>query len=240
MTAPQPHAAEPADYCRSLIAGADEDFHLSINYAPPGTRVRLAALFAFLIELRRIPASVSEAPLGEIRLQWHREALDEIAAGHQPRAHPVIAALASSGAVPAARVELETMIDARARLLYEPAFNSLDDLRTFVEDAEAPIASLALGDAAPEVKAAARALGHAHALARLTPALAPAFAKEAAAAALDLRARHAAMFREMPAETFGCVAFLALTRGHAARTRGEAWPVMKRVALFRAVAAGRV
>ncbi|HBS32180.1 MAG TPA: phytoene/squalene synthase family protein, partial [Parvularcula sp.] len=53
-----------------LVAAADEDFRLSLNYAAPADRARLAALFAFLIELRRIPSSVSEAALGEIRLQW--------------------------------------------------------------------------------------------------------------------------------------------------------------------------
>ena len=239
MTAPQPHAPAPDGYCRDLIAGADEDFHLSLGYAPPAARPRLAALFGFLVELRRIPAAVSEAPLGEIRLQWHREALDEIVAGRPPRAHPVVAALAASGAVPAARVTLEGMIDARARLLYEPAFRSVDDLRMFLAAAEAPMARLALGAADPCVTAAAQALGEAHALARLAPALAPSLAQDAAAAALALYAQHAPALSGLAADAFGAVAYLALTRGHAARPGGEVWPVMKRLALFKAVATGR-
>ncbi len=239
MTAPEPHAADPLDYCRRLIAEADEDFHLSVNYAAAADRGRLAALFAFLIELRRIPAAVSEAPLGEIRLQWHREALDEIAAGKRPRAHPVIEALAATGAARAARARLEAMIDARARLLYEPAFRSLDDLRVFLRGAEAPMAALALYDADVGTTAAATGLGEAHALARLAPSFAPALASEAALAALELRARHAPALAGLTADQFGRIAFLALTRGHAARPGGEAWPLMKRVALFQAVAAGR-
>lgn len=229
----------PDSYCVGLIAGADEDFRLSLNYAPAGDRSRLAALFAFLIELRRIPASVSEAPLGEIRLQWHREALDEIVAGQRPRAHPVIEALAASGAVPPAHATLERMIDARARMLYEPQFKSVDDLRSFLRDAEAPMAVLALGDATAPAAAAAQVLGEAHALARLAPALAPGLAKEAAGAALDLRAQHAPALAGLAAGAFGRVAYLALTRGHAARPAGEAWPVMKRIALVAAVAAGQ-
>jgi len=240
MPASDNSGATPADYCRRLIAQADEDFHLSLNYAPAAARARLAALFAFLIELRRIPAWVSEAPLGEIRLQWHREALDEIVAGKAPRAHPVIGALAASGAVVGARKMLETLIDARARLLYDQAFTTVEDLGAFLRDAEAPIAELALGPVDPAMARAARHLGEAHALARLAPALAPKLAAEAAATALALRAEHAPLLATLPASLFGRIAFLALIRGHAARQSGAAWPVMKRIALFQAVAAGRV
>lgn len=237
---PSDIADDPVAYCRAAVAAADEDLSLSLNYAAPADRPRLAALFAFTVELRRIPASVSEAPLGEIRLQWHREALDEIIAGDRPRAHPVIAALAASGAVAGARGRLETMIDARARLLYEPAFTTLDEFSGYVADAEAPLASLALGDAAAEECAAAHALGQAHALARLAPAFAPGFAKDAARLARDLHATHAPMLSDLSPAAFGRIAYLTLTRGHAARPGGEAWPIMKRLALFRAVAAGRV
>lgn len=226
-------------YDRGLIAGADEDLHLSLNYAALQDRPRLAALFAFMIELRRIPASVSEAPLGEIRLQWHREALDEIVAAKRPRAHPVVTALANAVDVAAARPVLETMIDARARLLYEPQFGSLGDFRAFIAAAEAPLAVLSLGAADPRHAAAALGLGEAHALARLAPALAPPLANDAARAAMALVAEHAPAMTSLSAEAFGRVAYLALARGHAKRPDGAAWPVMKRLALMKAVATGR-
>ncbi len=236
----QPDAADdPAAYCRAAVASADEDLSLSLNYAAPADRTRLAALFAFAVELRRIPASVSEAPLGEIRLQWHREALDEIVAGERPRAHPVIAALAASGAGVGARGLLETMIDARARLLYEPQFMGLDDFRRFLANAEAPLAELALGEARAEERDAVRALGEAHALARLAPSFAPDLAADAARAALDLHATHAPALAGLAPPAFGRIAYLALTRGHAKRADGAAWPVMKRLAIAQAVARGR-
>jgi 15-cis-phytoene synthase len=222
-----------------MIAAADEDLTLSLNYAAPADQPRLAALFAFLIELRRIPAAVSEAPLGEIRLQWHREALDEIGAGKRPRAHPVVAALAASGPAPRARALLEAMIDARARLLYEKQFAAMDDLRGFLAEAEAPLAELALGDAPESERAAARALGQAHALARLAPALAPGLAADAVRQALELRRRHAPALGALSGEAFGRIAYLALIRGHAARPHGGEWRIMKRLSLFRAVALGK-
>lgn len=239
MTPPDA-AVDPAAYCRAAVASADEDLSLSLNYAAPADRPRLAALFAFAVELRRIPASVREAPLGEIRLQWHREALDAIVAGERPRAHPVIAALAVSGAVAGARGLLETMIDARARLLYEPQFTALDHLRRFLADAEAPLAELALGESRGEDRASVRALGEAHALARLAPSFAPALANAAARLALDLHAAHAPALAGLTPPAFGRIAYLALTRGHAARPQGGEWPVMKRLALVRAVARGRL
>jgi len=239
MSATDQFVAPPAGYCFGLVSEADEDFRLSLRYAPKAEQSRLAALFAFLIELRRIPASVSEAPLGEIRLQWFREALDEIVAGQPPRAHPVIAALAESGAAPAARPLLETLIDARARLFYDRTFATLDDLRAFLRDAEAPMAELAIGRSAPDLAAALRSLGEAHALARLAPAFAPALASDAARLALALRREIAPALAGLPADDFGCVAFLSLVRGHAARPHGQAWPVMKRLVLARSVALGR-
>ncbi len=238
MTQPDA-AADPAAYCCAAVASADEDLALSLNYAVSADRARLAALFAFAVELRRIPARVSEAPLGEIRLQWHREALDEIVAGERPRAHPVIAALAASGVVGRARGLFETMIDARARLLYEPQFKTLDDLRGFLADAEAPLAELALGEASSEERKAVRALGEAHALARLAPSFAPDLAADAARASLDLLAQHAPALTALTPSAFGRIAFLALTRGHAGRPDGAAWPVMKRLVIAQAVARGR-
>ena len=111
-------ADTPADglgHCVEIIRAGDEDLFLSLGYALEADRARLAALFAFQIELRRIPVIVSEPPLGEIRLQWWREALGEIASGAAPRAHPVVSLLAASGALDSETRELaERLIEARA------------------------------------------------------------------------------------------------------------------------------
>ncbi|MFN0023743.1 MAG: squalene/phytoene synthase family protein [Parvularculaceae bacterium] len=229
--------ASPIAYCTSLIAQADEDLHLSLRYAAPADRPRLAALFAFQIELRRIPASVSEPALGEIRLQWHREALAEIVAGKLPRAHPVILALAATGLTASDACALEALIDARARLFYARTFTTLDDLGEFLAGAEAPLAGLALGDAG--LSAAAHGLGQAHALARLAPSFAPSLAPGAAALALTLRAEHGPALSRLSPEAFGRIAYLALVRGHAVRPGGTAWPLVKRLALLAATASGR-
>ena len=227
-------------YCASLIARGDADFHLSHFYALDEDRRAVQALFAFLIELRRIPAAVSEPPLGEIRLQWHRDALDEIVAGKSARAHPVIEALAASGLVDhRTRPEFERLIDARARLLYAGEFSSLEDFRGFLREAEAPVARLAVGAAATVDHAALDELSEAYALARFAPAMAPRFAAEAAAQSLRLLDAARARLNPVDPAAIGATAFLSLARGYAARPDGRPWPAGKRLAMVRAILTGK-
>jgi phytoene synthase len=220
------------DYCVDLIARGDEDFHLTLPYALAEDRPRLAALFAFQVELRRIPVVVSEPPLGEIRLQWWREALDEIAVGDCPRAHPVVEALADADAVGAfSRPLLERLIDARARVLYAPRYDGLSDLSAFLAAAEAPMASLALGRDGLEDAAVA------YVLARFAPLVAPHFAGEAAREALRQRVAVRAEMKSLSGGDAGRVAFLFLTRGYA--THGaRPWALMKRLTMFRGMMIG--
>lgn len=240
-TTPAAEQIAPHQICVDLIRRHDEDLFLALRYALPEDRPRLAALFALQIELRRIPHLVSEAPLGEIRLQWWREALDEIAAGARPRAHPVVEALSASGAMTQEARELaDRMIDARARLLYAPELLSLDDLRQFLHEAEAPLAALAAGETAAVAQEDINNAGEAYALARFAPALAPALAADAAAASLELRRQSLLHRRALSPGAIGSLAFLALTRGHAARSDGRPWPLLKRIALFRAALRGRL
>ena len=232
--------ADDFDHCVDLIRAGDEDFSLSLGYALDADRARLAAVYAFQIELRRIPLIVSEPPLGEVRLQWWREALDEIVAGVSPRAHPVVRLLAASGAICArTRNHAECQIDARARLLYEPQFSSLKDFREFLRGAEAPVASLALGADSAFPADAAAALGEAYALVRFAPTLAQDLASDAGAEALRLCGRLAGRKIRLSPANAGRLAWCSLTRGYAVRGDGRPWPAMKRLAMFRAVLTGR-
>ncbi|MEZ5895574.1 MAG: squalene/phytoene synthase family protein [Parvularculaceae bacterium] len=225
----------------SLPPIEDEDLALALPYAPADRRARLAALFALIHEIRRIPASVSEPPLGEIRLQWWREAADEVCAGGAVRAHPVPQALAATGGLDEAeRRVVEGLIDARAQILYEPAFTDVDALTAFVEAAEAPFAALALGEADTGVRAAAHEAARAYGLARFAPVFAAPVAQEAArqsGAALD---RAAPVLAGAGPVLLAPVLWTALARGYARRTDGRAWPVVKRLALFRAALTGKV
>jgi phytoene synthase len=219
------------EHCTALVKAADEDLWLCLPYVDRADRLRVAALYALAIELRRIPAAVSEAPLGEIRLQWWRDALDEILQGQTPRAHPVVQALAASGAVDQRMRDIaERGIEARARLLYDEAFESAANLGEFFADAEGWLAEVLTPGA--DV-ASVRASAAAYALARWSPALKTRLQD-------DPFAHAAALARQGDAgDLRPSGAYLALAHGYIARPDGAPWPLRKRLALLKAVAAAR-
>lgn len=59
-------------------------------FAAEQDREHLFALYAFNIEMARIPGQVSEPMLGEIRLQWWREGIEAVYEGGIVRGHPVL------------------------------------------------------------------------------------------------------------------------------------------------------
>ena len=102
-----------------LVRRTDPDRWLSSRFiAQPADRADVIALYAYDHELARAPKVTSNALLGEIRLTWWREALDEIFEGRAVRRHPTAEALAGAVArhgLP--RGPLEAMIEARDREL---------------------------------------------------------------------------------------------------------------------------
>lgn len=98
----------------ALVRRADEDRWLASRFAPAPQRHRLIALYAVNVEIARIAETAREPRLGEIRLAWWREALEEILAGAAPRPHPALAALAAAHAeAPLPPAEFAAMLDAR-------------------------------------------------------------------------------------------------------------------------------
>lgn len=160
--------------------------------------------------------------------------------GGPARAHPVVSALKETGAIdPRTRESAELLIDARARLLYEPQFAAFEDFQTFIRNAEAPLAVLAIADMENAPAGAVATLGEAYALARFAPLLAQEERVIASDECRRLYDRHASALREMPARLAGRLAFLSLGRGYAARTEGERWPTAKRLKMFLSVLTGR-
>ncbi len=105
-------------YCAAQARRHDIDRYATALFAPAGARRALLALLAFNIEIARVREAVSEPMLGEIRLQWWREAIDGIYAGAgaaAPRRHQVVAPLADAVArFGLSRAHFDRLIDARA------------------------------------------------------------------------------------------------------------------------------
>lgn len=80
--------------CAQLVEKADPLRFRVAMAAPVAARKILFPLYAFNIEVARAPWVTQEAMIAEMRLQWWRDALEEIAEGKTPRRHEVVDALA--------------------------------------------------------------------------------------------------------------------------------------------------
>ncbi len=109
-------------YCRNLVRQHAEDLYLGAQFAPADKVTGLIANYAFAVEVHRIPDSVSEPPLGAIRQQWWRDALQELVDGKTPRAHPVVEAL-----------QLLHTQNARAGELYKNWLKAIDAIDDYLE-----------------------------------------------------------------------------------------------------------
>jgi NADH dehydrogenase [ubiquinone] 1 alpha subcomplex assembly factor 6 len=81
------------DYCLAQVRQGDRDRYLALLFSPADARSGLAAIAAFNLELARAASDITESMLGLVRLQWWREAVEEIRAGGATRRHPVVEAV---------------------------------------------------------------------------------------------------------------------------------------------------
>ena len=78
----------------SEVLPKSEDVRLACAFIPDtGKRAEVLTLFAFLEILRDIPERTTDPLMGEIRLRWWYEAIEEIEQGRPVRYHPLTVAL---------------------------------------------------------------------------------------------------------------------------------------------------
>ena len=224
-------AADLDDQARRL----DPERWLSSRFiSDPAARADVMAVYAFDYELARAPKVASNALMGEIRLTWWREVLDEVFEGRPVRQHPTAQALAAAvvrHALP--RAPLETMIDARYRELDPAPMNLADALEWARGSAGAAARAVALIlDPKADLTRAERA-GEAWAIGMLMGTAG--MEGEAARAAL---AEALAAGQGMSVAAFPAVAHATLAR---VRARGRrASDLEARLRLFWASARGRL
>lgn len=97
MSADAKNAAGAGDHeiIRIAARAYERDRYLAALLAPRTVRADLLAVAAFAGETARIPAYVTEPLMGEIRLQWWRDAL-ATAAGGGPTGHPIADAVGAA------------------------------------------------------------------------------------------------------------------------------------------------
>jgi len=159
---PMAPASGDADYITALVRTHDRPRYYASLFAPAERRQYLFALYAMNTEICRIPASVAEPGLGDIRLQWWQDAIS--LADREDGETPVMRALVS--AMRDCRLPGDALVrlaEAHRSDLYGDPRASLQDLET--DSALFQLASLVLGSDGPQTAKAAGHAGIAHGLA---------------------------------------------------------------------------
>jgi NADH dehydrogenase [ubiquinone] 1 alpha subcomplex assembly factor 6 len=147
-------------YCANEVRANDRDRFLTVLFAPPEHRDALFALYAFNIEVAKTREAVSERMLGQVRLQWWREAIGEAYSGTL-RPHEVMQAL---GPVIAgrglSRAHFDRLIDAREYDLDEQPLPTMAALEDYAVETSATLSWLALEVLGVSGKNVSEAAGH--------------------------------------------------------------------------------
>ncbi len=107
--------------CAALVERADPlRFRVAMAASVPSRRI-LFPLYAFNVEVARAPWVTQEPMIAEMRLQWWRDALEEIAEGKTVRRHEVVDALAACLDAEGAHC-LDGLIAARRWDIYKEPF----------------------------------------------------------------------------------------------------------------------
>jgi 15-cis-phytoene synthase len=133
--------------CAALVQNGDPDRFLAAMAAPVVARPVLFALYAFNVEIARAPWVTREAMIAEMRLQWWRDAIEEIAQGKAVRRHEVTTAMAAV-LTPERAAELDEMIVVRQWDIYKDPFRDAADFARYIDQSAGTL-----------MWAAARALG---------------------------------------------------------------------------------
>lgn len=246
--------ADPPADLDGQVRVSDPARWLASRFAPPGARRRLVALYAVHHEIARVREVVSDPLVGEIRLAWWSEGVQE--AYETPasaRRHPAVLALADAVAHPAPRPSrdlFEEIIDARRRDLDDSPFKTAGEVAAYAEATAGGLMRAAArmlapeAEIAPEIDAALDAAGRAWGLAGLAIAF-PAHASQGfvvipdAPSGLELHriieARDAGAIRTLVGPLVEAAAdALVEARAGLARAPAALWPAYGYAALLEA------
>ena len=161
--------------CAELVERGDPDRFLATMAAPSALRATLFPLYAFNVEIARAPWVTQEPMIAEMRLQWWRDALEEIETGGAVRRHEVVSPLAELLDAEA-RATLDLAVAARRWEIYKDPFEDAAHFEKYLDETSAGVlwtAARLTGARAsqePAIRAWGRALGLANWF-RAVPAL---------------------------------------------------------------------
>lgn len=153
--------AEPETFANE-VKMRDRGRYLATLFAPDAKRTDLFTLYAFDLEMRRIPFLVKEPAIGEIRQQWWNEVLRGERGG-EASGHPLASAMLSliqRNALPI--TAFDRYFDAHSFAFYHDAFADRHALETWAGATSSAIMQMAAVILDPlAAKASSDASGHA-------------------------------------------------------------------------------
>ncbi|NQV54937.1 MAG: squalene/phytoene synthase family protein [Rhodospirillales bacterium] len=138
---------EALSYLGAEVRRIDWDRFICALFAPAPRREALFAVLAFNAEIAKTRDLVSEAALGEMRLQWWRDAVAKVydAPDTLPEGNPVLEEFAKavrSHHLP--RAIVDAMIDARSMDLEDTPFENVEELLAYARASSAGLTELIL------------------------------------------------------------------------------------------------
>lgn len=117
--------------CAQLVERGDPVRFRAAMAAPVAARRVLFPLYAFNLEVARAPWVTMEAMIAEMRLQWWRDVLEEVASGQTVRRHEVTDALAQVLDPEGARA-LDELVAMRRWDVYSDVFEDRAHLDSYI------------------------------------------------------------------------------------------------------------
>ncbi|MEM9580936.1 MAG: squalene/phytoene synthase family protein [Pseudomonadota bacterium] len=156
--------------CAALVERGDSARFRAAMAAPAKARAALFPIYAMALEVSRAPWVTQEPMIAEMRLQWWRDALEEIKEGREVRSHEVTVPLAQvlTGAGAAA---LDDLIVARRWDIYKDAFEDAAHFTDYLEKTSGNMLFAACDALGRSDKAVCRDAGYALGLARFFQAV---------------------------------------------------------------------
>lgn len=118
--------------CARIVETGDPFRFRTVMAAPRTVRPILFPLYAFNVEVSRAPWLTQEPMIAEMRLQWWRDALEEIANDGPVRRHEVTTPLAEVLTAEDARC-LDELVVARRWDVYRDAFEDQDHWDSYID-----------------------------------------------------------------------------------------------------------
>ena len=201
--------SEDTTACAAIVERGDPDRFMAAMAAPVAARRVLFPLYAFNVEVSRAPWVTEETMIAEMRLQWWRDAIEEIAKGGTVRRHEVVTPLADI-LTPDMAAGMDEMIAVRRWDIYKDPFEDAAHFDRYIDQSAGTLMWVAARILGAADEAVVRDIGYAGGVAAWLRAIP------------DLEARKRVPLLDGTADGVRALAQSALDRLHRARSNRRA------------------